>query len=368
MAAWAMPMPAGSLTTMAISLASSNTAGGNGGVFYLSNASRLWMDDYGDLRPQFWANTADNGGLIYALASPRVECDGGDLGMPGNGNHATSGSGGAIYLDGSTFNASNCTFDNNWATDHGGALAAVNSSSVTIGAEFAVPTAAAAQDARLTPQAPQATGCNPLLGRCSSFSNNHADMDGVGGGDGGAIYISASTLNIDHSHLFDNQAQRGGALYQTGAASTTAVYNSLLSQNTSLQAYGAGIRTEQGSLDLRHATISDNQGGAGVSLSSATCQVRNSILWGNQMGGFTTAPGLVECSIDQSGMGGVNTNPQFVGGGDYHLQAASPGINACSSGLSLDLEGVLRPSGVKYDMGAFELAMRVLFAPVILKP
>ncbi len=117
---------------------------------------------------------------------------------------------------------------------------------------------------------------------------------------------------------------------------------------------GRASAPKQGSLDLRHTTIVDNLGGAGVSLGSATCQARNNIAWGNELGGFSIAPGLVECSIDQSGYGGAAVNPLFVGGGDYHLQAASPAVNACSSGLTPDLENVVRPSGALFDMGAFE--------------
>lgn len=60
-------------------------------------------------------NSADNGGAIYASNSPRVECDGMDFGFSNNGNKATGGSGGAIYLSGGTFIADNCIFRNNQA-------------------------------------------------------------------------------------------------------------------------------------------------------------------------------------------------------------------------------------------------------------
>ncbi len=55
-------------------------------------------------------NSAVNGGAIYALNSPRVECDGALFGSTWDGNIATAGSGGALYLNNSTFSADNCVF------------------------------------------------------------------------------------------------------------------------------------------------------------------------------------------------------------------------------------------------------------------
>jgi hypothetical protein len=67
------------------------------------------LDDFVSVRPQFWVNSADNGGAIYAANSPLVLCEGAEFGADGNGNTATSGSGGAIYMSGSYLASSNVT-------------------------------------------------------------------------------------------------------------------------------------------------------------------------------------------------------------------------------------------------------------------
>ena len=51
-----------------------------------------------------------------------------------------------------------------------------------------------------------------------------------------------------------------------------------------------------------------------------------------------------------------NTTPQFVGSSDYHLQSGSPGVDQ-GTPLSLVLtafDGVTRPQGAAYDIGAYE--------------
>lgn len=65
-------------------------------------------------------------------------------------------------------------------------------------------------------------------------------------------------------------------------------------------------------------------------------------------GGWTTATGL--------GVGTLATVAQFMAPGDYHLQAASPGVDdGTASGASAkDLDGVARPLGAAFDIGPYE--------------
>jgi hypothetical protein len=51
----------------------------------------------------------------------------------------------------------------------------------------------------------------------------------------------------------------------------------------------------------------------------------------------------------------LQTDPLFVGGGDYHLQAGSPAIGvAVDLGIDDDLDGIARPHEGDYDAGAYE--------------
>ncbi|CAG0931831.1 hypothetical protein TFLX_02303 [Thermoflexales bacterium] len=353
-------------------VATANGASGNGGVFYLTGGSRVWLDDHTNDVPELRVNWAQNGGAIYAQDSPRVDCDGAMFGETADGNHATAGSGGTLYLSGSTLSAENCTFRNNRATDNGGAVAAYTS---TLNIDVTYPSTLSAPERStepqpLAPEASLATPCNPLTQQCSAFYGNTADSDADAAGSGGAIYVSDSTLNVVHTYLHRNSAHRGGAIYQTGATASAQIANSLIYSNAVSIALGAGIRTTGGgAFTVTHTTLASNVGGSGFS--GVASAVSNTIAWGNSMEGFSTAPITSSCTIDDSGNAGANVDPQFVAPGageNYHLDSDSPAIDACDTGLPLDLDNRARPIGTRYDMGAYEGAgLRQIYLPLILR-
>ncbi len=353
--------------------ATSNIAGGNGGVFYLGGGSRIWLDDYLDIKPQLLVNQADNGGAIYASASPRVECDGAIFGFGTNGNKANVGSGGALYLSGSTLTADNCVFRGNQALAGDGGAMAAYTSTVSIDTDYPAalqrPIDPLSPIERLTPDAPLATACNPDTAQCSLFVSNVAISSTASNGNGGAIYSNASALSINTTYLQRNQAARGGALYQENAAARSWLSNTLVYSNTSLLSLGAGIRNSGGAMTLTHVTAANNVGGAGFSPSGAQNYVYNTVIWGNSVAAFG-ALAATSCNIDQGGTAGPATNPQFVAAGageNYRLASGSPAIDACATGLARDLDNATRPFGAQFDMGAYENHTHYVFLPLILR-
>lgn len=343
----------------------------NGGAIFLSNGSRVWLDDYINILPQFWDNRADNGsgGAIHAVDSLRVECDGAIFGKSGDGNQA-SVSGGAIFLDTSTFNADNCRFEHNQAQEHGGAIAAFDST-LDIFATYLPPTAGGSlsltvkntelsrdtNSNRMSDFTPtNATGLDSLSGEASSLNYNVADSDESDSGDGGAIFSSNSTLTLTQTYLHHNSAHRGGAIFQTGAAAEADISNSLIHHNMVTLALGAGIRQEGGGFTITHTTLADNIGGSGFS--GLATEATNTISWGNDgYPGFTIEPATSACNIDDGGKAGINVDPQFRASGadgNYRLRSSSPAIDACALGLEKDLDNRLRPNNGLYDMGAYE--------------
>ncbi|HTP07026.1 MAG TPA: choice-of-anchor Q domain-containing protein, partial [Anaerolineae bacterium] len=352
--------------------ATGNQATGNGGVFYLSGNSRVWLDDYFTTRPQIWSNQAQNGGVVYAQSGSLITCDGTDVGTNVDGNDATAGSGGAFYLSGSTLTANNCVYRGNQATLNGGAIAGYTSTllidtdypALTISAPLAVD--------RIDPTGPLATACNPLVQRCSNLYSNIADSDTNSSGNGGAIYANGSSLTVNYSFLHRNSAYRGGAIYQEGAGAVGQINNTLVYSNTSTGSMGGGIRTEAGVFTMTHVTLANSPIGAGYSIAGGSGYARNSIAWGNANGGFWLASGALTgtCNIDQSSIVGANIDPMFVAAGsgeNYHLQSSSPAVDACATGLPRDLDNKVRPFNTLYDMGAYELYIYRIYLPLIMK-
>lgn len=177
------------------------------------------------------------------------------------------------------------------------------------------------------------------------------------GGSGGALSVASAT--VTNTTFFQNQAGsatnnpthgKGGAIQVIGAAT---IVNCLLTGNT---APGADTTATGGAIDVQSdlklvnctlvANTAPDGSGGGVSIASgATLDADNCILWDNSDSGGTgesaqligfDGDDAVDYSIVQGlsgalgGAGNTGADPLFVnpGAGDYHLDAASPGIDS----------------------------------------
>ncbi|MBT6715178.1 MAG: autotransporter domain-containing protein, partial [Elusimicrobiaceae bacterium] len=186
-----------------------NTAGSFGGAINLTSAT---FDTAGTTT--FSTNTAtNNGGAIFMNA-------GSDFAATGTlsflNNSVTTDDGGAIYMTGSgtTFTASeDVTFTGNVAgvdgNDSGGAIYALDSSDTDF------------------------TGANATI----LFDQNTA------GGDGGAVYVSNSTLDIAGSTTFHNNTAGygGGALRIADGGDFTITNTVVFSSNTATTTHGGAV-------------------------------------------------------------------------------------------------------------------------------
>ena len=105
----------------------SNYADQDGGAFYIDNGSILQIIENLSDYPKIKVNYADNGGGVYATGGSVVACLGSVFGLSTSGNRADLNNGGAIYLEFAALQSVNCTYRNNQAKTHGGAIAAYSS-------------------------------------------------------------------------------------------------------------------------------------------------------------------------------------------------------------------------------------------------
>jgi hypothetical protein len=112
-------------------------------------------------------------------------------------------------------------------------------------------------------------------------------------------------------------------------------------------------------------TFAGNEWAIDIDDNGAVVNAGNNIIWGNGFGVESAIALAAGCSIAQNGVGGIVADPLFhsKGRGDYRLQAGSPAVDACNIGADRDLDGVARPQGADYDMGAFELGPPLVLLP-----
>jgi len=260
-------------------------------------------------------------------------------------NIATAGSGGGLYLNtktGNTINVSNCTFTSNQAnatkttTNGGGAI--------WIG-----------------------TGIHNI--DACTFANNVVSLSG-----GGAILVGVGTAvaTISKSIFTGNESTSyyGGALMLTFAAT---VNNCLLYGNKASNVIYMG--SGAGATVVNNTTFASNTNVAGtvslgIYISGTTGAFTNCLFYDSGTNpisggtgttisycGFQNTVGQAYATANNC----INTisSASFAdaASNDYHLSSGSTARDAGTTiaACNPDLEGMTRPQGVAYDMGAYEL-------------
>lgn len=196
---------------------------------------------------------------------------------------------------------------------------------------------------------------------------------------GGGVLVFG-TARIFNSTVSGNSASGYGAGVLGDVDSTLHLVNCVIAGNdvSGADGQGAGVWAF-GTTTIVNSTIAGNDADVGSGLYSAgTTTVANSILWGNggadivQDGGsLTVSSSIVEGGWP--GTGNLDEDPLFVSAGlDYHLQPASPAIEAgddaaiaadlldldddgnTAEAVPYDVDGDARLAGGDVDMGADE--------------
>jgi parallel beta-helix repeat protein len=198
------------------------------------------------------------------------------------------------------------------------------------------------------------------------------------------MYVTANNTLIDGNEIYNNT---GWGISKYPSGDSNIIRNNRVHTNATLGKRGDGILLYGGSNNqaynnvvwandngigtgketnskIYNNTITGNRSyGAGVG-SDTNTDIKNNILYNNGAGYFNVfSPATYTistnlCSAAAAGCSVVG-DPRFVdpAGANFHIAAGSPAVDAgiALPMVAVDGDGVVRPSGVAYDIGAYEL-------------
>jgi hypothetical protein len=164
---------------------------------------------------------------------------------------------------------------------------------------------------------------------------------------------------VRNNKMHDNGFVRGFGALTLNHGTDYQVYNNLIYNNFS----GADVVRDTNNALIINNTLYNNRA-FGIRLDLGTSHstnsiVRNNILYNNGNSGLATINGVeVGNAPSYTADHNLTTDPKFVNAGanDFTLQSTSPALDAgiTLSAVPTDFNGVPRPQGASYDIGAYE--------------
>lgn len=360
----------------------SNSAGGagGGGIFCVSAAPVF--DDCTISSNYAATSIGIGGGIYFDSSSPwlsHCELNGNISGNAGGGiacfstsvvladcaitQNSSSGYGGGIYTPGSSSVIASCTINGNTAVKGGGIYTFGTGSVVT----------SCTISGNRTSGGGAGIACDnsssPTIMKCVISGN-------TAGGYGGGINLWSYSSPIISDCTIENNAQNqgvgeGGGGIDCNFFCSPVITNSTIASNTAAGEGGGVYARYFSTPTITNCTITRNRAasGSGYSVwaeSNATPSITNCIIWqnGHELSGCSATYTDVE---GDPSAGNIDADPHFLDAAhsNYHLAADSPCIDAAQSAgaPSTDKDGLARPFGTGFDMGAYE-AMKYAITPV----
>ncbi|HEY77095.1 MAG TPA: hypothetical protein G4O00_13135 [Thermoflexia bacterium] len=338
---------------------SGNVAGWGGGLYAYKSGVMVWgsqiVSNVANISPS--TTEPSGGGGIYVNYGD-VALEGNDIRYNVGSAAGGDGDGGGVYLDAVT----SCDVVGNSIYGNKGATASYGGNGGGLSVRFAA-------------------DCY-VAGNRIENNQAHSSQAGFGGG----VYILHSEVYLARNHIISNSTGSGGWVRPGGGVfigsnQPVTLTNNLIARNDG-GTYGGGLNVSSsspgtGQVLLVNNTFADNGETGIVAEWYATLVMTNNIIAGHTTGITTGWPSTVTLVADRNLF--WNTNDPITGtdglvadpllDADYRLQIGSPAIDAglTVAWLTEDLDGVPRPQGDGYDIGAFEKRMWRIYLPLVLR-
>jgi Right handed beta helix region len=169
--------------------------------------------------------------------------------------------------------------------------------------------------------------------------------------------------DIDNAIVRRNRVERArtGGIISFGTGNQ--VYNNVFANNEDVGFGNQGGSQQTPTLFYGNTFVGNRAGGVAV-FNGGSAVLKNNIFSNtgsasvNNGGSFSGSQSNL-CYNSSGSACTLTGDPRFTNaaGGDYHLQAGSPAIDAgvsFSSSFSIDIDKILRPQGAGFDLGAYE--------------
>ncbi len=366
----------GGVYVMTATIAISNCRIVNSSAYY-GGGLFLWDSNNATLTGnQISNNTAERGGGVELYYSNNATLTGNQI----NNNAAARGGGLELYYSNNT-TLTHGTIMSNTTTSHGGGLYMSFSSDNTTLTNNTITNNSSGDDGGGI----FATGNNTMLMNNTIMGNTASDK-------GGGLYLYLGKTTLTNNTIVSNTASNGGALYLL--SNNADLQNDIIADNVA-ENDGGGLYVQASSSVLRHLTLARNSGSTGIyvteyAVSSSYLVMTNTILVSHTVGLSVTSgsTATVQATLwgsgkwangtDYGGEGTIITgtvnvrgDPAFVDpdAGNYHILSTSAAVNAgVDAGVTTDIDGDTRPSGLGYDIGADEYLCHALATVTISGP
>ena len=261
--------------------------------------------------------------------------------------------GGGIFCDGGSPTITNCTITGNSANlswGHGGGICCWKLSSATI-TNCTISDNSSNHGGGIS-----ISNASPTIMNCT-ITGNYANTGG-----GIRRLSTAGSWKITNCTISGNSSEKGGGIYEEGGLCT--ITNCMITENTAVIESGGIYASSTSIPTIANCTIAGNESGewaGGIYCIHSDHVITNCIVWGNwapyypEIRGGSEGITYSDVKGGQPGEGNIYVDPLFVGGGDYHITAGSPCIDAGTDvGIYEDIDGDERPGGCGFDMGADE--------------
>jgi putative cofactor-binding repeat protein len=199
-----------------------------------------------------------------------------------------------------------------------------------------------------------------LYGQPASLEANVV-VSNTATGDGGGIMLNDSDARLVNTVVADNLGgNRGSGLFVYGASPRllhTTIARNAGGDGSGVYVDDPGMPGAQSAVMMTNTIVASHT--VGIVVTQHNSVTLNATLWHVNAGSSLGGAGAITCTNDYSG------DPAFADDG-YHLTADSAAIDqGVAAGVSIDLDGDVRPIGSGYDLGADEIPRRVYLSLVL---